>query len=138
MVNIHSKVLEKHGGIDIFVHGTNGKTVNLTVHGDESIFSVRRKVSQKHPHNMLYSSDQYLTYQSKPLTESLTVADYGIQQGSTLFASERRRGGCFMISLSIIFTIFCAIAMSLCTCGLSLTIIPFLLPLLCILPLFCL
>ena len=87
---------------------------------------------------MFYPSDQYLTYQSKPLADSLTIGDYGIQHGDTLFVADRQRGGCFMVSLSILFTIFLAILMSFCTCGLSLTIVPFLIPLLAVLPLFCL
>lgn len=50
----------------------------------------------------------------------------------------RQRGGCFMISCSILGIILAAIVGSTCTCGLSLLIVPVLLPLLFILPLCCL
>jgi len=50
----------------------------------------------------------------------------------------RQRGGCFMVSFSILGIIMAAIVGSTCTCGLSLLIVPLLLPLLFILPLFCL
>ena len=56
----------------------------------------------------------------------------------TIHASYPIRGGCFMLSFSILIMILMAISMSLCTCGLSLIAIPILGPFLFILPLFCL
>jgi hypothetical protein len=50
----------------------------------------------------------------------------------------RQRGGCFMVSASILCIITAAIIGSPCTCGISLLVVPVLLPLLFILPLFCL
>lgn len=46
--------------------------------------------------------DDYLTFQGKVLQECQTVSDYGLQKGATLFLSERNRGGCFIVSLSIL------------------------------------
>jgi hypothetical protein len=51
---------------------------------------------------------------------------------------RRQRGGCFMVSASILCIITAAIIGSPCTCGLSLFVVPVLLPFLFILPLFCL
>lgn len=56
----------------------------------------------------------------------------------TIHASHELQGGCFIISFTILLTIFGCIFMSVFTCGLSLFVIPFLCPLLFILPLFCL
>ena len=56
----------------------------------------------------------------------------------TIHASYPLRGGCFILSFSILMMILVAMSMSLCTCGLSLIAIPILGPFLFILPLFCL
>mmetsp|Transcript_27066 Transcript_27066/g.56689 ORF Transcript_27066/g.56689 Transcript_27066/m.56689 type:complete len:176 (-) Transcript_27066:1003-1530(-) len=58
--------------------------------------------------------------------------------GITIHVSIRQPGGCFMISALVLFLIMIACVGSLCTCGCSLLVIPFLLPLLFVLPLFCL
>ena len=121
------------------------KTIIVSVNQDDEILKLRHNIALKRSNRSqalieyaVRYPDQYLTFQSKPLHDSFTVRDYGIQHGSTLLMSGRQRGGCFMISLSILFTILIAISMSFCTCGLSLTIVPFLLPFLAVLPLFCL
>lgn len=56
----------------------------------------------------------------------------------TIHASCPIKGGCFIVSFSILVTIVMAVCMSVCTCGLSLVVIPLLAPFLFILPLFCL
>jgi hypothetical protein len=53
-------------------------------------------------------------------------------------AWTRQRGGCFMVSFTILCIIMASIVGSFCTCGLSLLIVPVLLPLLFILPWCCL
>lgn len=66
------------------------------------------------------------------------VGALGEQQQVNLQVWTRQRGGCFMVSCSILAIICTAVVGSTCTCGLSLLIVPVLLPLLFILPLFCL
>ena len=79
------------------------------------------------------------TWNGKPLDDSGVLADYGaVSDGMTIQTFPRQQGGCFMVSLSILFIIICSIVGSMCTCGLSLVVVPFLVPLLFILPLFCL
>jgi hypothetical protein len=83
--------------------------------------------------------DSLLTWNGKPLEDEHCLAHYGFpQNGMTIHASHRLKGGCFMVSLSILFVIIMSIVGSMCTCGLSLVVVPFLMPLLFVLPLFCL
>ena len=79
------------------------------------------------PHNY------FLEVGGKPLVSTDSVKD-----GSTVFVQYRNRGGCFMVSLSIMMIIFTLILSSTCTCGTSLLLVPLLLPFLFVLPLFCL
>lgn len=56
------------------------------------------------------SSDQYLSYQSKPLRDQATLAVYGLGgsgacdpvQPPTVTLCVRQRGGCFIVSLTIL------------------------------------
>jgi hypothetical protein len=83
-----------------------------------------------------------MVWQGKPLEDDAVLSHYMPfqQQGNnnTIVVWQRQRGGCFMVSLSILVIIFFALMGSCCTCGLSLLVVPVLLPLLFILPLFCL
>jgi hypothetical protein len=82
------------------------------------------------------SDDIYFSSNGKPLVDQAKLSDYHL--GSTIHVAGRVRGGCFMLSATVFAIICCACLSSLCTCGLSLVVVPFLLPLLFILPLFCL
>lgn len=81
-----------------------------------------------------------LTWNGKPLDDEHCLADYGFpQNGMTIHASTcQLRGGCFVVSFSIFIVILMSLVGSVCTCGLSLVLVPFLMPLLFVLPLFCL
>lgn len=79
----------------------------------------------------------YFTSQGKPLNEH-TLPVLAWQDGTTIFVQYRNRGGCFLFSFIILTIILIAVISSVCTCGLSLMVVPVLLPLLFILPLFCL
>jgi hypothetical protein len=90
-----------------------------------------------------------MVWQGKPLEDDNVLSHYMPfqQKGNnnnnnqtllTIVVWQRQRGGCFMVSLSILVIIFFALMGSCCTCGLSLLVVPVLLPLLFILPLFCL
>lgn len=94
--------------------------------------------------------DLCMVLQGKPLEDDYVLSHYipllKHPQGNnndynatcTIVVWQRQRGGCFMVSLSIMVIIFFALISSCCTCGLSLLVVPVLLPLLFILPLFCL
>eukprot|EP00980_Cylindrotheca_fusiformis_P001440 scaffold345_cov134-Cylindrotheca_fusiformis.AAC.51 len=84
-----------------------------------------------------YEENYFFEMQGKPLN-GMTCNSLMWMDGSTVFVQYRNRGGCFMVSLTVLTIIMAAIVGSTCTCGLSLLIVPLLLPLLFILPLFCL
>uniref|UniRef100_A0A7S0ARD7 Ubiquitin-like domain-containing protein n=1 Tax=Minutocellus polymorphus TaxID=265543 RepID=A0A7S0ARD7_9STRA len=94
-------------------------------------------------------NELYLTHGGKPLvvvdravgndaSSSSSLAKYNIRNEATIHATVRVRGGCFMVSLSILCIIVGAMMMSVFTCGGSLIVVPFLAPFLFILPFFCL
>lgn len=108
--------------------------------------------------SLLGSDDMCLIYNGKVLCPYNALVDYCNPKSScrnsinnanenigfcrntpiTIHASYPIKGGCFIISFSILMTMLIAMSMSLCTCGLSLFVIPILAPFLFILPLFCL
>lgn len=148
-------------GINVFVRSTHGKvgylwseTMKHLYHMHSHIFVVASKPSLAWQSQCLWvdpyhdsvadtkkrlKDNSVWTWNGKPLQDDGVLADYGtISDGLTIHTYPRQRGGCFMVSLSILGIIMCAIAGSMCTCGLSLVVVPFLMPLLFILPLFCL
>ena len=86
-------------------------------------------------------SDGFLTVGPRLLRDGSLLSDYdscllnsGPNRHAVVTYHPRQRGGCFIFSFITLCTIiFLAIA-GFCTCGLSWLIIPFLLPLLFILP----
>jgi len=88
----------------------------------------------------LQASDLYLIHNGKPLDDDALWMDYYFLRSNngTVSVQPRVRGGCFMISASVLAMLCTAVVGSTCTCGLSLIAVPFLLPLLFVLPLFCL
>jgi hypothetical protein len=90
--------------------------------------------------------DLSFMYCGKPLDDDMTVIDYMSATTATksdcytptIHVAVRLHGGCFMVSATVFGLIITAIIGSTCTCGLSLIAVPFLLPLLFILPFFCL
>jgi hypothetical protein len=126
-----------------------GQTFSLPLtDGNESIHALKtRLLAHYHDvvlgHHRVRPADVFLTGGGKPWREEATVGTYLAftpyrQTVTTVHVTLRQPAGCFMISLSILFTIFLACVASFFTCGCSLWIIPFLLPLLFVLPLFCL
>jgi hypothetical protein len=94
----------------------------------------------------LRSQDLSFIYRGKPLEDDMPFQTYCNNQSTsssssvppTIHVSVRLYGGCFMVSATVLGMIMTAIVGSTCTCGLSLIAVPFLLPLLFILPFFCL
>jgi hypothetical protein len=94
------------------------------------------------PTLMWAARDLFFIWNGKPLDDAALLSDYmvGARSNSTttIQVSYRNRGGCFMVSFSILCIICASLIGSFCTCGLSLLVVPVLLPLLFVLPLFCL
>ena len=94
----------------------------------------------------LQAQDLCFIYRGKPLEDDMSfqtyynnrVATSSSSVPPTIHVSVRLYGGCFMVSATVLGMIMTAIVGSTCTCGLSLIAVPFLLPLLFILPFFCL
>jgi hypothetical protein len=100
---------------------------------------MEQKVLEQYP--TYDRSNFFFQVNGKPLSKSGGNTDIFHQQlynGSTVFVQYRNRGGCFMVSFTIMMTIFALILSSTCTCGASLLMVPLLLPFLFVLPLFCL
>ena len=105
---------------------------------DESILScMQNKVLEHYPHEsrknfyFMYPNGKQVNYDSLMNTDGMTKM-------STINVQYRNNGGCFMLSLTVLTMIMAAIVGSTCTCGISLLVVPLLMPLLFILPLFCL
>jgi hypothetical protein len=83
-----------------------------------------------------------LCHNAKVMKNELLLSQYlpdGMGSAPILVhASHALNGGCFLVSFSVLLMIVGAVAMSFCTCGVSLIFVPLLAPLLFILPLFCL
>lgn len=87
------------------------------------------------------ANDIFFVWNGKPLDDQALLCDYigkRNNNNSMIIVGYRNRGGCFLVSFSILCIIILSIIGSFCTCGLSLLIVPVLLPLLFVLPLFCL
>mmetsp|Transcript_15068 Transcript_15068/g.24960 ORF Transcript_15068/g.24960 Transcript_15068/m.24960 type:complete len:163 (+) Transcript_15068:94-582(+) len=134
--------------INVFFRLMDGKT--LCLHIDplrDDIITIKKQLAAKQQQQQCKlqqqqqqqfvrsNNDIFLVWNGKPLDDDNTT---NLRDGATVMVSTRHRGGCFMISFAIFCTIGAAIIGSTCTCGLSLCAVPFLLPLLFILPLFCL
>lgn len=84
-------------------------------------------------------NDLVFIYNGKPLDDDGCLADYRHHNNDVVVhVSMRLHGGCFMVSATVFCMLCTAVIGSTCTCGLSLVAVPFLLPLLFVLPLFCL
>jgi len=114
----------------------------------EHIGSLKRRLAEKAAKNQqdeqrsTLTTDTVWIWNAKVLDDDeYCLGDYGLITSNShivIHVSPRNPGGCFMVSLTVLCIIFMAIIGSTCTCGLSLVLVPLLLPLLFILPLFCL
>ena len=102
----------------------------------DDMITVQEKLSERW--NSWNHNNMYMVANGKVLDSFGTLQDYGLSEGSLVDVSRRQRGGCFVVSFSILIVMFVSLLFSFCTCGVSLAIIPILMPFLFILPLFCL
>mmetsp|Transcript_7425 Transcript_7425/g.10532 ORF Transcript_7425/g.10532 Transcript_7425/m.10532 type:complete len:192 (-) Transcript_7425:366-941(-) len=144
--------------INVFFRFVDGITFCLLIHPFlEDIESIRKRLVESHNKQQgqndmtklhMKANDLVLMWNGKPIDDcnndnnnnKTRLADYNlVKDGAhTIHVSVRQKGGCFMISFTILMIICTALVGSTCTCGLSLLIVPILMPLLFVLPLFCL
>ena len=107
--------------------------------GESFVSSLQKKVVQHYPH-VARSKDNFhfIGPNGKPLRRDDHMYMYNNPGDTTVYVHYRNEGGCFILSLSVLTMIMIAIIGSTCTCGMSLLVVPLLMPLLFILPLFCL
>jgi hypothetical protein len=114
---------------------------------DDDVYAIKRQLAKKASKGGLSVAapgDLVLTSNGKVWRDAGVLDDYCLHSSSsassamTVHVSCRRGGGCFMVSLSVLCVICAAVVGTPCTCGLSLLVVPVLLPLLMILPFFCL
>jgi ubiquitin len=76
--------------MQIFVKTLTGGTITLEVEPSEFISSIKAKIQQK---ENIPVDQQSLIYAGKPLVDTNTLYDYGIQKDATLHLALRLRGG---------------------------------------------
>jgi hypothetical protein len=137
LAQIGSDTCSKHV---LFVLQTLCWSVDPSVMTQNNVMAVQKlleqRVLQQHPYEN--PKNFYFLANAKPLARDVDVSSMTMRDGMTIFVQYRNRGGCFVFSFTVLTMIFTAIMGSFCTCGLSLWVVPLLLPLLFILPLFCL
>ncbi|CAJ1966572.1 unnamed protein product [Cylindrotheca closterium] len=129
---------EQDDAIHVFLRMWDGKSLSCQVGRHETAFEKLDRLNRRILHEYPVSkANYYMEMQGKPL--SIHNGDYLLwKNNADIFVQYRNPGGCFMVSLTVLTMIIMAIIGSTCTCGLSLLIVPLLLPLLFILPFFCL
>ena len=129
---------------NLLVRGPAGKCLSLAVPGSLRVEHLKAQLALA---TGITVADQYLMYQCKLLQDSAALALYGLGSGGeeavltsrhlpTVEMGVRQRGGCFMVTFTLLTILFFATLCAPFTCGTSLFLYLFLLPPCFILPFF--
>ena len=84
------KILRIRGGMQVFVKTLTGKTISVDVEPDESVESLKAKISEKEG---VPVDQQRIIFGGKQLDALKSLSDYDIDDDSTLHLVLRLRGG---------------------------------------------